>query len=318
MHIASPAADMLASCCACCGKTLVDADSVETGVGPVCREKHGYGTMQGPADWDAAMAALGTIVPADVVAGWAHDPHRAANALVYRVAVEQRGGNVLAYCAAIAALGYATMAARIMRRVDPRGRYADEAGDDAPRGPAIRISAGADGLLVLASPYDPAAVEALRKVPGRRWNGTANTFPAQMLALLVWALRQGYPGHAAQMLDGSVVTLAPIEPGEAPPVAPKVPARIVVTYQGGLLAVKAPYTPESTAAFRAIKGRRWTGVANTFPVAALGDVRLAIVAHFPGAEVTWPEPATPRAERLQPRGAELGAMFGIEMDQAFV
>lgn len=319
MYLASPAADMLASSCACCGKALVDADSVETGVGPVCREKHGYGTMQGPADWDAAMAALGSVVPADVVAGWACDAHRAANALVYRVAVEQRGANVHAYVAAIAALGYATMAARILRRIDPRGRYAAEVGDDdAPRGPAIRISTGVDGLLVLASPYDPAAVEALRKVPGRRWDGAANTFPAESLALLVWALRNGYPGHSAQMVDGSIVTLAPIQPGETPPAAPKPIARITITRQGDLLAVTAPYSPAATEAFRAIKGRRWNGVANTFPAKAITQVSLALAAHYPGAAITWPAGTfAPAGERMAAKGDDLAGMFGIELDAAF-
>lgn len=33
---------LFATKCLCCGRALVDAVSVETGVGPVCRQKHGY------------------------------------------------------------------------------------------------------------------------------------------------------------------------------------------------------------------------------------------------------------------------------------
>jgi hypothetical protein len=33
---------MLATNCACCGKALVDSISVQTGVGPECRKRHGY------------------------------------------------------------------------------------------------------------------------------------------------------------------------------------------------------------------------------------------------------------------------------------
>jgi len=38
----APATRMLATRCAVCGRQLVDSRSVETGVGPDCRAKHGY------------------------------------------------------------------------------------------------------------------------------------------------------------------------------------------------------------------------------------------------------------------------------------
>ena len=38
----APATRMLATHCAACGRPLVDATSVETGMGPVCRERYGY------------------------------------------------------------------------------------------------------------------------------------------------------------------------------------------------------------------------------------------------------------------------------------
>ena len=40
-YAAAPACGMLAANCAVCGRPLLDARSVETGIGPDCRRKHG-------------------------------------------------------------------------------------------------------------------------------------------------------------------------------------------------------------------------------------------------------------------------------------
>lgn len=39
---AAPATRMLATHCAACARPLVDAKSVETGMGPDCRKRHGF------------------------------------------------------------------------------------------------------------------------------------------------------------------------------------------------------------------------------------------------------------------------------------
>lgn len=39
----APATKLLATHCVACGRPLVDAKSVEAGMGPDCRERHGYG-----------------------------------------------------------------------------------------------------------------------------------------------------------------------------------------------------------------------------------------------------------------------------------
>lgn len=313
---AAPATTLVATQCACCARALVDAVSVETGVGPVCREKHGYGTAQTSADWTAALAALGSAVSASDIASWGDDAQRAANALVYRVAVEQRGPAVSAYVAAIAALGFATMAERIRERIDPR--WYRDAAPESPRHATIRIDMGADGMLALTSPYAPNAVAALRAVPGRRWNGSQNTFPTTSLDAVVWALRVGYPGQSVVMADGTIVVLRAIEPGETPPVAATPKQAITVALVGKALEVVAPYSEASTVSFRAIKGRRWTGRANSFPVGAKYDVRDALAKHFPDAEVTWPEDLfQAHGVKMAERGQHLGNMFGIEIDKAF-
>jgi hypothetical protein len=42
----APATKMLATQCACCGRALVDAASIEAGMGPTCRKQHGYAAAQ--------------------------------------------------------------------------------------------------------------------------------------------------------------------------------------------------------------------------------------------------------------------------------
>lgn len=48
---------LLATHCICCGRPLRDPISVETGVGPICRQRHGY-TSQGDEDTRAACSKL--------------------------------------------------------------------------------------------------------------------------------------------------------------------------------------------------------------------------------------------------------------------
>lgn len=41
-YLNAPATELLATECAVCGRALVDAKSVESGIGPECRKKHGF------------------------------------------------------------------------------------------------------------------------------------------------------------------------------------------------------------------------------------------------------------------------------------
>lgn len=63
----APAAAMLATHC-CCGRPLLDAVSVEAGIGPDCRKKHGFDEAQTAPDW-AAVARL------ELEGSWPTDPH---------------------------------------------------------------------------------------------------------------------------------------------------------------------------------------------------------------------------------------------------
>jgi len=89
----APATVMLATSCACCSRPLVDAKSIETGMGPVCRRKHGFNI---PVTEEARTAA---------------------NRLVHEIAVDQTGPRVLANIQALKALGFDVLAGRIEERL---------------------------------------------------------------------------------------------------------------------------------------------------------------------------------------------------------
>jgi len=160
----SPACAMLASNCACCGKELVDAASVETGVGPVCRRKHGYKVPCVEADWATASVLLDKELESGSVAGpggpvaiVAGDARKACNALTYACALVQGTVKVYALAAIIFALGYHKLAKRITTNA---GALKVEASEHPDFGPCLKLT----------TPYSPELNEALKahKV-WRRW-----------------------------------------------------------------------------------------------------------------------------------------------------
>ncbi len=91
----APATKLLATACACCGRALVDAVSVETGIGPECRKRF--------------LLADTAVVATDV---W-----EAANKLVHAVA--RKGvskATCRETCAKLVELGFPVLAARILKR----------------------------------------------------------------------------------------------------------------------------------------------------------------------------------------------------------
>jgi hypothetical protein len=142
---ASPACILLATVCAVCGKALVDSKSVEAGMGPDCRGKHGYGISTSAASYklaasflargtlpalqDLAKRATGGCEAAQAVLSDAGQEHgnaawrtlftymanngssrMIANALVYQIALDRKAAHVPYFIAALYALGYTTLA----------------------------------------------------------------------------------------------------------------------------------------------------------------------------------------------------------------
>ncbi len=92
-HENAPATKLLATNCACCGRALVDAVSVETGIGPECRKRFSV----------------------DVVVD--ETARAEANVLVHSVAKRGvRRDECRKICEKLSALGFVVLAARIMKR----------------------------------------------------------------------------------------------------------------------------------------------------------------------------------------------------------
>lgn len=116
----APATILLATTCACCGRPLVDAASVEAGIGPDCRRKYGYGDAQAPADWLSAVEALDPrIVPnlfgsaRSVTAEWGVDARAVCNVLVNRFALASDLAEKGALVAAVGFLGFTRLATKL-------------------------------------------------------------------------------------------------------------------------------------------------------------------------------------------------------------
>jgi len=179
----APATLMVATSCAACGRPLVDAVSVEAGMGPDCRDKHGYYEEQSSPDFEAALKMLAPLSAEDRAAFFAAQPdaHGMANKLVHRVAADSNPLVRGACIAAIGALGFIRLAHKLADHA--KGICVEELG----------------GMLVVKSPYSVEFNEAVRRVPGARWvknpegKGGARHVPASARVALWAALKAGYP-----------------------------------------------------------------------------------------------------------------------------
>lgn len=165
----APATYMLATHCAFCGRPLVDAQSVETGVGPICRSR-----------W----------MVADRVSA---EARKEGNKLIYLIAKSQKGEQVDWALDRMTDLGFVEAVKRIKRRL---GKLAKKRASELvvitiENG---RLSLKADGL---PDSSFRAFLARVREIPGRMFADGKNTFPvAQKRA--VWELLCGFfKGRAA-------------------------------------------------------------------------------------------------------------------------
>lgn len=89
----APATKMLATHCCVCARPLVDSVSVETGIGPECRKKHGY------------MVDVSSEARIE------------ANRLVYSIALNRESMQSLVACNRLKELGFTKLADIIVKRV---------------------------------------------------------------------------------------------------------------------------------------------------------------------------------------------------------
>lgn len=250
---------MLAVYCAACSKQLLDATSVETGMGPHCRKKYG---LPDALDEDTRVEA---------------------NRLVYLIACKQDDSDdVRDALDQLDALGCALIVARICKRL-----YGDP------------ISAWLDGgLLVVKSPYSPSFLDACRGIRSRRWDRDrkATTFsPAdyrdvaaaiiagynERARIFIGADEESLPVAAVGLSTGMFDELCDGYEAAPPPPTPPTPVKVVRDVKTGRCAIACPYDRVLVDAMKCVEGRRWDGggKVNTFPLEAeeevLGLIRLA-------------------------------------------
>lgn len=162
----APATKMLATNCAACGTPLLDAVSIEVGLGPDCRDRYG---------WNVEVA---------------EDLRTQANAIVHKVALlrtskENLHGTaakeVMDGAEALRLLGFDVLADRMLKGCV-----------------AVRIEEE-DGALVVRAPYNEASTGAWRSLRCRPFDKErkANIVSARSKRALMDLLRTYYPGMPA-------------------------------------------------------------------------------------------------------------------------
>jgi hypothetical protein len=153
----APATKILATRCAFCRRPLLDAKSVETGVGPICRKKHGYRDLDG---MDEATRSR-------------------ANKLIHDCAVTEDPEVVAAAIGELMLLECDKIADRLAKRIG-----------------AVKVTQDDDGALIVRSAYSATFVAATRGLPGRRWDAAnkATRFHASAWSALSTAIADCYSG----------------------------------------------------------------------------------------------------------------------------
>lgn len=164
-YVNAPATRMLATNCCCCGRPLVDAISVELGIGPECRN----GRTDG-------------ITP---------EQREVCNKLTHAAAIAAQEGNiekVKLLAEEIRGLGLVDLADKVFHRFQNADRLAK-----------ITIVALPDGLLSVDTPFrrkeKAEFVAAWRAIPGRRYYRGKNIVPVDSKPQLWALLKKFFPGQ---------------------------------------------------------------------------------------------------------------------------
>ena len=163
----STACKMLATHCVCCGRPLVDAISVELGMGPECRKEYD--------------------------AGLGEEQKKEANKIVHAAAVMAQTGHVervVEYVGELNKLGFSKLASKVGRRF--RGVA------DRRVNAEIVIEDVNEDTIRVKTPFRRGKregfVRAWRKIPGRRWNKGWNYLPRTQKKALWELLVDYFPG----------------------------------------------------------------------------------------------------------------------------
>lgn len=257
----APATKMLATRCACCGKQLLDSDSVESGVGPECKKKHAL-----PDTLDAAT-------------------QKKANKLVYVIAMDQFGPDVDKAIRELEKLGCDKIVARIKNRVYGKKRV------------TVSLYGEDNDRFAVESPWSEDFVYRVRKIYGRKWDGAAkvNHFPCSKWADVWELIADCYNGKlmvspkGEQVVNGETLSAKAVglpvvesKPEEVKEVSVK------IERHEKWFAIWTPYDRDLVAEMRSVRGRRWNASlkANIFPAETENDVSEIVSRYFPTATFT--------------------------------
>jgi hypothetical protein len=107
---------LVATHCALCGKPLVDAPSVEQGLGPICRKRFGLSTVVPEPLTPGPYTVGDPEVDARIIAATADgDLRRVANILVWYAAVHVGGAKAALAAYRVRQVGFPKLADRLMK-----------------------------------------------------------------------------------------------------------------------------------------------------------------------------------------------------------
>lgn len=162
----APATTMLASHCACCARPLVDAQSVEIGIGPVCREKY---------------MVVDTVT---------REARMEGNKLIHTIARLQRGREVILAISRLKELGFIRVVERIEKRLNKQAR-------------PIELSYQGGRIYLkthhIGEDMFDAYLKALRSIYGRKWEveERVNSFPMDQKRSVWEMVRKFFSGYKA-------------------------------------------------------------------------------------------------------------------------
>ena len=84
-YVNAPATKLLATNCACCGRSLVDAVSVETGIGPECRKRFGSDVVVNEAARTEANELVALVARRGITRAQAKEVFQRLHALGFTV-----------------------------------------------------------------------------------------------------------------------------------------------------------------------------------------------------------------------------------------
>lgn len=255
----SKACKLLATHCACCSKPLVDAESVNTGMGPICRNKHGY--ADGP-----------------------QENRVRANKLVYEIAALQNGDAVAAKVKELHELGFTKLANRIVVRLNNIIRIEQQTKEWWVWAPFRSGLNFAWNQEVPGSVWDRQLK--LRRVPLKA-GGALRAFLLRHLrdVVVIGALPPEDPAAVKAAADAAQAAAQAKEDERN---------LIKITEADSDYYVYAPYREDLFAAWRTIPGQCWDSVrkARRVPKAQRAALWTFLRRHFVGQKMRTPQGIT--------------------------